>query len=171
MAGGELLGPAKTTTTSPKRCGSAQNGGRRRAGSNGEPVFVVLDTNHFSELVHDTVCWARLRQRFSDHRADVLPTIVTAQEITEGWCAFIRQQKVGSTKQIHGYKQFQHSLELLMELTILAFDEQAAEVFRVLRTDLPRTGTQDLKIASVCLAHDATRLTRNTVDFKKVPAS
>ena len=105
----------------------------------------------------------------SDHGADVLTTIVTAQEITEGWCAFIRQQKAGSTKQIHGCKQFQHSLELLMELTILAFDEQAAEVFRALRKDLPRTGTQDLKIASICLAQDATLLTRHTVDFKKVP--
>ena len=56
-----------------------------------------------------------------------------------------------------------------MELTILAFDEQAAEVFRGLRKDLPRTGTQELKIAFICLAHDATLLTRNTVDFKKVP--
>ena len=132
-------------------------------------MFVVLDTNHFSELVHDTVRCTRLKQRFSDRSADVLTTIVTAQEITEGWCAFIRKQKAGSPKQIHGYKQFQHSLELLMELTILAFDEQAAEVFRGLRKDLPRTGTQDLKIASICLAHDATLLTRNTVDFKKVP--
>ena len=132
-------------------------------------MFVVLDTNHFSELVHDTVRCARLRQRFSDHGADVLTTIVTAQEITEGWCAFIRKQKAGSTKQIHGYKQFQHSLELRMELTILAFDEQAAEVFLGLRKDLPQAGTQDLKIASICLAHDATLLTRNTGVLKKVP--
>lgn len=132
-------------------------------------MFVVLDTNHFSELVHDTVRAARLKRRFAEPDTDVLTTIVTAQEVTEGWCAFIRKQKAGSTKQIHGYQQFQHSLEMLMELTILAFDEQASEVFRELRRNLPQAGTQDLKIASICLAHDATLLTRNTVDFKKVP--
>lgn len=132
-------------------------------------MFVVLDTNHFAELVHDTARGAELRRRFSERKASVLTTIVTPQEVTEGWCAFIRKQKAGSTRQIHGYKQFQHSLELLMELTILAFDEQAAEVFRGLRRNLPQAGTQDLKIASICLAHDATLLTRNLVDFKKVP--
>ena len=56
-----------------------------------------------------------------------------------------------------------------MEFTVLAFDEQAAEIFRGLRKDLPRYGTQDLKIAAVCLAHGATLLTRNTVDFQKIP--
>ena len=96
-------------------------------------------------------------------------TIITAQEVAEGWCTFIRRQKAGTSKQIHGYAEFQHSLELLMALTVLAFDEQAAGIFRDLRKALPQAGTQDLKIASICLAHDATLLTRNEVDFQKVP--
>jgi len=70
---------------------------------------------------------------------------------------------------VHGYAQFQHSLELLTELTMLSFDEVAAAIFRGLRRSLPQAGTQDLKIASICLAHDATVLTRNVVDFVKVP--
>ena len=131
-------------------------------------MFVVLDTNHFAEMVHDSVLGGRLQQRFAECGAQVFTTIISAQEVTEGWCAFIRKQKAGSAKQIHGYQQFQHSLELLMELTILAFDEQAADIFRRLRKDLPKSGTQDLKIAAVCLAHDATVLTRNQVDFHKV---
>jgi tRNA(fMet)-specific endonuclease VapC len=32
-----------------------------------------------------------------------------------------------------------------------------------------QVGTQDLKIACICLAHDATLLTRNLADFKPVP--
>jgi len=32
-----------------------------------------------------------------------------------------------------------------------------------------RVGTMDLKIASIALANDATLLTRNTSDFKRVP--
>ncbi len=131
-------------------------------------MFVVLDTNHFAELVHDTALGGRLKARFQARKAEVFTTIITAQEVTEGWCAFIRRQKAGTTKQIHGYAEFQHSLELLMALTVLAFDEQAAGIFRDLRKALPQAGTQDLKIASICLAHDATLLTRNEVDFKKV---
>ena len=115
-------------------------------------MFVVLDTNHFAELVHDTVLGERLKQRFVERGAQVFTTIITAQEVTEGWCAFIRKQKAGSAKQIHGYQQFQHSLELLMEFTVLAFDEQAADIFRPLRKVHPQAGTQDLKIAAVCLA-------------------
>ncbi len=132
-------------------------------------MFVVLDTNHFAELVHDTVLGGRLKQRFLKRAAQVFTTIITAQEVTEGWCAFIRKQKAGSAKQIHGCQQFQHSLVLLMEFTVLAFDAQAATRFLQLRKALPRAGTQDLKIAAVCLEHDATVLTRNTGDFNKVP--
>jgi len=132
-------------------------------------MFVVLDTNHFAELVHDTGYGARLKQRFNKHRAEVLTTVITAQEVCEGWSAFIRKQKAGTDKQIHGYAQFQHSLELLMELTLLPFDEQAAAVFRDLRKQLPQAGTQDLKIAAIGLAHDATVLTRNLIHFTKVP--
>ena len=132
-------------------------------------MFAVLDTNHFAELVHDTDRSAQLKHRLSKRRADVLTTIITAQEVSEGWSAFIRKQKAGSERQIHGYRQFQHSLALLMELTLLPFDGQAAAVFRTLRKSLPQTGTQDLKIAAIALAHDATVLTRNVLDFAKVP--
>lgn len=131
-------------------------------------MFAVLDTNHFAELVHDTAFGARLKARFSSSKAQVFTTVITAQEVNEGWCAFIRKQKAGTPKQIHGYAQFQHSLELLMELSILPFDDQAADIFRRLRKDLPQSGTQDLKIAAICLAHDATVLTRNVGDFNKV---
>lgn len=132
-------------------------------------MFVVLDTNHFAELVHDTQHAARLKRRFADRKAEVVASIVTAQEVSEGWSAFIRKQKAGSEKQVHGYLQFQHSLELLAELTILPFDGEAAAVFRRLRKELPRAGTQDLKIAAIALAHDAMVLTRNIVDFARVP--
>ena len=132
-------------------------------------MFVVLDTNHFSELLRDTESGARLKRRFTSNKAEVLTTIITAQEVSEGWSAFIRKQKAGSEKQVHGYEQFQHSLELLMELTLLPFDGQASAIFRELRKHLPQAGTQDLKIASIGLAHDATVLTRNLVHFSKVP--
>ncbi len=132
-------------------------------------MFIVLDTNHFAELVHGTELGISLLQKFSDQKAEAFTTVVTAQEVTEGWSSFIRKQKAGSPKQVYGYEQFRHSLELLMELSMLSFDSQAASTFLGLRKALPRIGTQDLKIASICLSHEATLLTRNLADFKKVP--
>ena len=54
-------------------------------------MFVVLDTNHFAELVHDTERGARLKRRFSERQASVVTTIITAQEVSEGWFVLRRQ--------------------------------------------------------------------------------
>ena len=132
-------------------------------------MFLVLDTNHFAELVHDTGCGVRLKQRCTKQRAEVLTTVITAQEVCEGWSAFIRKQKAGSEKQLHGYAQFQHSLELLMELTLPPLMNKPPRFFRDLRKHLPQAGTQNLKIAAIDIAHDATVLTRNLDHFTKVP--
>ena len=59
-------------------------------------MFVILDTNHFAELVHDTALGGRLKSRFQARKAQVFTTIITAQEVTEGWCAFIGRQKAGT---------------------------------------------------------------------------
>jgi tRNA(fMet)-specific endonuclease VapC len=55
------------------------------------------------------------------------------------------------------------------KLQILPFDAEAAETFHRLKSAHPRTGTMDLKIAAICLAHDAMLLTRNQSDFDHIP--
>jgi tRNA(fMet)-specific endonuclease VapC len=52
---------------------------------------------------------------------------------------------------------------------ILPFDNLAADMFRSLRAQSVRIGSMDLKIASIVLVHDATLLSNNLRDFKKVP--
>lgn len=72
--------------------------------------------------------------------------------------------------QTTAYGQFLKSLETFVKFAILPFDEDAARVFERLQEQRIRIGTMDLKLASICLAHEATLLTRNLVDFLKVPA-
>jgi tRNA(fMet)-specific endonuclease VapC len=54
-------------------------------------------------------------------------------------------------------------------IPLLPFDNRAAAEFDRLRQSRIRIGTMDLKIAAIALANDATLLTRNLSDFRKVP--
>lgn len=131
-------------------------------------MFVVLDTNHFSELVRDTLPGGNLMRAFIQRQAQVFTTIVTSQESAEGWFALIKRTRAGRA-QVAAYAQYQHSLMLLQRLVLLPFDDEAAEIFESLQASRIRIGTMDMKIASICLAHEATLLTRNLVDFQTVP--
>ena len=57
----KIVGPPGMTIILPKPYDWARSGVRRRTGKNGEPMFVVPDTNHFAELVHDTEFGSRIR--------------------------------------------------------------------------------------------------------------
>ena len=67
---------------------------------------------------------------------------------------------------MEGYARLQSCLQALANLTILPFDREAADIFHNLQARERRTGTMDLKIAAICIVHDATLLTRNVTDFK-----
>jgi tRNA(fMet)-specific endonuclease VapC len=49
------------------------------------------------------------------------------------------------------------------------FDTEAAARFELLKRVPIRIGSMDLKIAAIALAREATLLTRNLIDFRKVP--
>ena len=131
-------------------------------------MFAVLDTNHFSELVRDSPRVAVLQRNVAERKADVFVTVITAQESFEGWFALINRERA-VLDQTKAYAQFLRSIETVVKFTILPFDPDSARIFQRLRDDGIRIGTMDLKIAAICLAHDATLLTRNRVDFDKVP--
>ena len=131
-------------------------------------MTVVLDTNHFTELVRQSSPGERLLSRLRHHRAAAFTTVVNAQEIAVGWCALINRLPAG-TPQLDAYRQFKNSLQLLIELSLLDFDAESAIVFHQLQASRLRVGTMDLKIAGICLAHDILLLSRNLRDFEKIP--
>ncbi len=131
-------------------------------------MFVVLDTNHFREVAEAGVLTANLEESTAKTRAEVFLSIVTVQETVGGWLALINSETAGRN-QIRCYASFQRTITALHKFEILPFDEEAAEHFHRLRKEHPRSGTMDLKIAAICLAHDATLLTRNLADFDKIP--
>ena len=109
----------------------------------------------------------RLKERAAARDADLVIPVITPQEITQGWLAAINRENAGPD-QVCAYRRFLHSLLGFPKLTILPFDADAARTFLNLQQQRVRIGTMDLKIAAICMAHDATLLTRNLVDFEKV---
>lgn len=94
-------------------------------------------------------------------------TVVTVEEETRGWLAQISRQR-DVRRQAAPYNKFQRQIEAFAEWLILPWDADSASSFLNFRRRGLRIGSMDLKIACIVLAHDATLLTRNTLDFAKV---
>lgn len=131
-------------------------------------MFGVLDTNHFIEFAVGSKLGQHLLASMDARRADAFTCIPAVEETMRGWLALLNRKPAGRL-QIHAYSEFQRGIEALIKFPILPFDKAAADVFHKLRDSRIRIGTMDLKIAAICIAHDAMLLTRNLVDFEKVP--
>jgi tRNA(fMet)-specific endonuclease VapC len=102
------------------------------------------------------------------HTAELRTTIITAEESLAGWYALIRKAR-RDEQIVSAYRGFLRAMETFQKVTILGFDTGAMATFRRLRRMLPRLGTNDLRIAAICLENDATLVTRNVRDFQQVP--
>ena len=131
-------------------------------------MLAFIDTNHLRELRECSPAGDRIRSRIRATGTEVATCIVVAEEALSGWTAYIRRHRPGLA-QMDGYERLSECLQILGKLTVAPFDYDSALVFHDLVKRKIRIGTMDLKIAAICLAHDATLLSRNLVDFEKVP--
>ncbi len=132
--------------------------------------MVILDTDHLS-LVHfpESAAAVRILARLvSMGIQKVTTTIVTYEEQTRGWLKEISGAK-DLPREIEAYRRLNRNLDGFCECRVLDFEERAAAELQRLRRMKIRIGTMDLKIAAISLVHEATLLSRNLVDFKKVP--
>lgn len=131
-------------------------------------MFAILDTNHLREFVSASDSGRKLKDHIGENQADVFTCIVVLEESLQGWLALLNRTKAGPD-QVDIYERMQGSLYGAMKLGVLPFDADAAAVFIELRRAFRRAGTMDLKIAAICLVHDALLLSRNMADFKNIP--
>jgi tRNA(fMet)-specific endonuclease VapC len=122
----------------------------------------ILDTDHLSfvQRGHPQVI-ARLSAIPIAQRA---VTIVTADEQLQGRLALIRRAKT-QTDAARAYERLRETIQLFATVRILPYDTAAVAQFEALRQQGVRIGTQDLRIAAICLTQQATLATRNQRDF------
>jgi len=130
--------------------------------------MLVLDTDHISTLGDPSVAGFALLSRLNAAGDQVTTTVVTVEENLQGWLAQIRAAKTPEAE-INAYGRFQRRVDFSADWVVLPWDREASRIFLQLRSQKIRIGTQDLRIASISLACQALLLTRNRVDFQKVP--
>ncbi len=131
--------------------------------------MLVLDTDHMSLLESGAEESGRLRERLADVPPDdIATTIISYEEQMRGWMAYVARAK-SMSQQLKAYRRLRQHLDNYRQVTVLDFDEAAVEEFQRLQRERIRIGTMDLKIAAIALSRNATLLSRNAVDFNKVP--
>lgn len=132
--------------------------------------MILLDTDHFSALKYEDNEGARLlRARMaSSPDKHFAVTAVTLEEQLRGWLAEIAAT-LDIMRQVGAYRRLVELVRFFGAWEIVPFDAEAAGLCMDLRKSRLRIGTMDLKIAAIARAHDVTLLSRNAVDFTKVP--
>lgn len=126
----------------------------------------VLDTDHASlyQQEHPAI-GARLRLLSAQQLAI---TVVSYEEQISGRLAVINRARQPNER-VQAFFWLEQTLHFYCRMPVLAFDKSAADLFPHLVASKLRVGTQDLLIAAIVLANNATLLTRNTRDFQRVP--
>ena len=131
--------------------------------------MIVLDTDHLSCLEWGSAESANLRIRLAEASDQiVVVSIASYEEQMRGWMALLAKTQ-DVKKQVQAYSRLQKHLQLYCSIPLLNFSELAAERFIELRRQKIRIGTMDLKIAASCLCENALLLTRNIIDYSKIP--
>ncbi|MBM4092948.1 MAG: type II toxin-antitoxin system VapC family toxin [Planctomycetes bacterium] len=131
----------------------------------------ILDSDHLSILQRQapTAEFRVLADRMAGHpSSDFFVTIVSFHEQVNGWRAFVARAK-DSAGLVRGYAELEGILSDFARAQVLPFSTAAAHIYDDLRKGRIRVGPMDLRIASIAIAHRMTVLTRNTVDFERVP--
>ena len=131
-------------------------------------TLYVMDTDHLSlfqrnhPIVVSRVFTARKRP--SDELAT---TVVSMEEQLKGRLAQVSKAS-SSGSLVLSYTRRKTPFEIFSNINVLDYSADADARFRTFRKSGVRIGTQDLRIASIVLAHGGVLLTRNLRDFEKV---
>ena len=131
--------------------------------------FWILDTDHVSLLLAGNQA---VRDRVRPVSRNVALTIVTVQEVFNGWINLINDP--AQTENLPElYTRLWIALYYFREVQVINFDDVANECHqRLLRENktLNRKRLQkDMRIAAIALSSGATLVTRNYRDFTQVP--
>ena len=96
-------------------------------------------------------------------------TVMSVEEQLSGWYTMLRRAKKPD-QLARVYQRLAEPVTNLGHWTILPFTEAAIDRYTSLRSQKLNVGKMDLAIAAIVLEHSGVLVTRNTRDFRRVPA-
>jgi tRNA(fMet)-specific endonuclease VapC len=131
--------------------------------------MIAFDADILSELLGGSPAYVR--------RAEAVPgdehalPVVVLEEVLRGRLNEIRRAEAGKSRIsiARAYDLLQETVEYFREFHVLSYTTEAERLYQSWRQQKLHVGTQDLRIAAICVAHSATLISRNRRDFALVP--
>ena len=128
----------------------------------------ILDTDHLTILQRGGQLAQQLKYKLADCDPNqVFTTIITYEEQTRGWLSYIAKQS-SIDSQVIAYQELEKHLNNYRSIPVIGYAQDSALKFKELRKIYKKLGSMDLKIASICITHQALLLTRNLKDFGQI---
>ncbi|WP_373540041.1 type II toxin-antitoxin system VapC family toxin [Chamaesiphon sp.] len=128
-------------------------------------TLYILDTDHLSLYGRNH---SALIERLQVDSVRLTTTAINLEEQLRGRLAQVAVAKVGISL-ANAYRWLSETVKLLSDFEVLQFTEEAQIIYREFRSQRIRVGTQDLRIASIVIAHNGVLLSINLRDFEKIP--
>ncbi len=129
----------------------------------------ILDTDHVALLLgrHPQVS-----RRVAEVGAGVAITVVTVQELFNGWVVRINDAK-DTQDLVRLYGKLNRTITLCKRVPVVDFDQAAGDRYQQLLIEIPSLSKKrlqkDMRIAAIALSIKAIVVTRNYRDFSQVP--
>jgi tRNA(fMet)-specific endonuclease VapC len=127
-------------------------------------TLYIFDTDHLSLYGRNNPV---LIEKLQQNSIVLTTTAINIEEQVRGRLAQVAAKD--SIALGNAYLWLLETVKLLSVFEVLQFTEAAQSIYRDLRSQKIRVGTQDLRIASIVLANSGILLSRNARDFDRVP--
>lgn len=131
-------------------------------------MIYVFDTDHLSLNQRFDPRVTACLKRFDYREHKLLTTVISHQEQMVGRFEQINRAK-DSIALVEAYRLFRTTIDYFKPWKFLDYDDRAEQHFQSARKSGIRIGTMDLRIAAICIIHNAILVTRNRKDFQQVP--
>jgi tRNA(fMet)-specific endonuclease VapC len=126
----------------------------------------LLDTDIFSLFLQNDM--NVVRNVVAHLSRSMAVSIITVQEVCDGWAAAINQAKTPA-RLAATYARLTETIDELRNWSVVSFTVAAIGRYSLLKQQKLNVGGNDLRIASIALELGATVVTRNRRDFSRIP--
>jgi tRNA(fMet)-specific endonuclease VapC len=129
----------------------------------------AFDTDVLSEILLGTTAY--MQRLILIPEADRVIPVVALEEVLRGRLDAIRRAQAGRIRLSldRAYDFFRDAIEDTRPYRILPYTTGAEALFRQWRAAKIRVGTNDMRIAAICVDQGATLVTRNARDYAQIP--